>query len=80
MVRLGLGCVVADLFAIVAPMSPLDLLRAFAIFAELADEIVELFALEHPELIDAMSAEAPPPAPIGDIDEDVAAAIRRGEL
>jgi len=56
-------------------MNPRDLLSLFAAFADVAPDVIDLFAAKYPELVDP-----PPPEPAGDLDPDVAAAIERGDL
>lgn len=61
-------------------MDGMKLLQAFAVFAGIGSEIVELFAAQHPELIAPPDPRTPEPIPDGDIDADVRRRILAGKL
>lgn len=56
-------------------MNPRDLLQLFAAFIGAAPEMVDVFAQEHPELVDP-----PPEEPASDLDPTVLAEINDGKL
>lgn len=62
-------------------MSPKDWIDAFALFAKVGRDVVDSFTEKHPELIDEAHPDFPPPPPRpGEVDPEVAQAIRDGKL